>query len=192
MFDTERFIEDCLAAYRGSGPQLAVKEVVERATSDPAAIAQRLGPFDTGGIQTLHHTTELTILNIVWPSYMSLFPHNHNMWATIGIYQGQEDNTFYRRSKSGVGLEHANGLSLTAGDAIVLGADVIHAVTNPARAYTAALHIYAGDFFEAPRSKWGSVDAPEETHKMEDTMQAFAEAEEAARELSDEGEPASS
>ena len=24
-------------------------------------------------------------------------PHNHQMWAAIGIYGGQEDNTFYRR-----------------------------------------------------------------------------------------------
>ena len=77
MFDTDLFVEECLAAYRGLAPQAAIKEVVERAAADPAAIAKRLGPFDSGGIQVLHHSAEMTILNIVWPSYMSLFPHNH-------------------------------------------------------------------------------------------------------------------
>ena len=29
---------------------------------------------------------------------MSIYPHNHEMWAVIGIYAGQEDNAFYRPS----------------------------------------------------------------------------------------------
>ena len=28
---------------------------------------------------------------------MRLYPHDHRMWAAIGIYQGREDNAFYRR-----------------------------------------------------------------------------------------------
>ena len=28
---------------------------------------------------------------------MTVMPHNHNMWAAIGIYTGREDNILWRR-----------------------------------------------------------------------------------------------
>jgi hypothetical protein len=28
---------------------------------------------------------------------MTVMPHNHNMWAIIGIYTGREDNILWRR-----------------------------------------------------------------------------------------------
>ena len=29
---------------------------------------------------------------------MALYPHEHRMWAVIGMYGGQEDNAFFRRA----------------------------------------------------------------------------------------------
>ena len=34
-------------------------------------------------------------------SGMALNPHEHRMWAVIGMYGGQEDNAFYRRAAGG-------------------------------------------------------------------------------------------
>ena len=31
---------------------------------------------------------------------MTLFPHDHAMWAVIGIYGGREDNIFWKRTSS--------------------------------------------------------------------------------------------
>ena len=28
---------------------------------------------------------------------MTIMPHNHLMWAVIGVYSGREDNIFWRR-----------------------------------------------------------------------------------------------
>ena len=33
---------------------------------------------------------------------MAIYPHEHRMWAVIGLYGGREDNTFYRRSPQGL------------------------------------------------------------------------------------------
>jgi predicted metal-dependent enzyme (double-stranded beta helix superfamily) len=33
----------------------------------------------------LHRSDDLTILQIVWAPGMRLFPHDHDMWACIGI-----------------------------------------------------------------------------------------------------------
>jgi uncharacterized protein YjbI with pentapeptide repeats len=46
----------------------------------------------------LYHASDLTILNVVWAPRMTIMPHNHQMWAVIGIYTGREDNIFWRRA----------------------------------------------------------------------------------------------
>ena len=83
-------------------------------------------------------------------------PHDHNMWAVIGIYTGREDNIFWRRSKDSLDgrIEAAGAKALSAGDVAPLGKDVIHSVINPLTKYTGAIHIYGGDFFEAERLEW--------------------------------------
>ena len=83
MFDTGRFVDDCraaLAAERGGGGR-AVREVVARAVSDPAALMRALGEPSRGGIQRLHHAPDLTILNVVWGPRMTIHPHDHRIAA---------------------------------------------------------------------------------------------------------------
>ena len=48
-------------------------------------------------MQKLYQGSDLTILNVIWAPWMTLLPHNHKMWAVIGIYTGREDNIFWRR-----------------------------------------------------------------------------------------------
>jgi predicted metal-dependent enzyme (double-stranded beta helix superfamily) len=183
MFDKDRFVETCSRAVTEHNPQLAIKEIVERAVSEPSQVERALGPITEGGIQTLYHSSELTILHFLWAPSMVLYPHNHQMWAIIGIYGGQEDNIFYRRRKEGVGLERINGRSLRDGDVISLGDQAIHAVSNPLRRLTAAIHVYGGDFFAAPRSEWPSETAPEKPFDFDGVKRVFAKANERAREI---------
>ena len=39
MFDVDTFLDDCIRANQEDKPQLAIKELLERAMSDPAALA---------------------------------------------------------------------------------------------------------------------------------------------------------
>ncbi|MSQ28273.1 MAG: hypothetical protein EXR51_09085 [Dehalococcoidia bacterium] len=183
MFDTDRFIQDCLIANREASAALAVRELVAAAVRDVAGIERLLGVPSEAGIQTIHRSDELTILNVIWAPLMAIHPHNHQTWAVIGIYGGQEDNTFYRRRAEGQGLVQINGRSLAEQDAMVLGADAIHAVANPRRQYTGAIHVYGGDFFAIPRSEWTDESAAESPYSMERTRSVFAEANERAKEL---------
>ena len=96
-FELEQFIADCAAAVRDPAPTKAVREAVARAVADPRSLLQVLGEPTRGGIQRLHVSDELTVLNVIWAPRMTLMPHNHNMWATIGVYGGREDNIFWRR-----------------------------------------------------------------------------------------------
>jgi predicted metal-dependent enzyme (double-stranded beta helix superfamily) len=176
MFSKERLIEDCLAALRETNPQAAVQELVRAAIDQPGEVLAELGTPTEAGITTIHRSDDLTILNVIWAPEMSIYPHDHRTWAVIGIYGGQEDNTFYRRRKEGSGLERVNGRSLSETDAVSLGPSVIHAVANPRRAFTGALHVYGGDFFAIQRSEWDSPAAPEQPYSVERAMRTFAEA----------------
>jgi predicted metal-dependent enzyme (double-stranded beta helix superfamily) len=177
MFDVDELVADCQAALTEDRPPLAIRDVLRRAIERPSAVGDVLRPA-TGGITLLHRADDLTVLHAVWAPGMRLFPHDHRMWAAIGIYAGQEDNAFYRRDGDGGGLVEAGGKECAEGDVLVLGDDVIHSVANPLQRLTAAIHIYGGDFVDQPRSLWGP--GPEERpYDMAVVEQEFAKANEA-------------
>lgn len=178
-FDLDRFVMDCRKALADSQAQKAMREVIVRAISSPAAVVAVLGEPHCAEVQRLYVSPELTILNLTWAPGMCFIPHNHNMWATIGIYQGQEDNVFWRRiddPAAGGRIEPAGTKSLEARDVTTLGHDVIHSVTNPTLRFTRALHVYAGDFFVAQRSAWDPPALLERPFSTAEATRAFEEA----------------
>ncbi len=171
MFDKERFIADCRAALKEKNAQGAIKELVERAVSDPAQLLKVIGEPTRAGVETYYKADDLTILNLCWGPQMVFKPHDHRMWAVIGIYTGREENTFFRRNADGL-TQH--GLKvMEPKDTTPLGASIIHAVTNPLDRITGALHVYGGDFFAAPRSEWDPKTLKEQPYDVADTMRAF-------------------
>lgn len=175
--DTQRLIDDCRCALAESDTAAAVQDLIARVVCEPAAIIAALGEPRLGGVETLYRADDLTILNIVWPPAMTLHPHDHRMWATIGIYAGREDNVFYRRD--GDGLRRHGVKELSGGDTLALGETVIHEVSNPLDQFTAALHVYGGDFFAMPRSEWDPETLSEHAYDIEHTREAFRQANEA-------------
>ncbi len=162
MFSIDQLIADCLDALdnEGRGGGMAVKEVVERVVSDPSAIEAALGsPAEAPLFSTWFNSNDLTVLHVVWPLGVDLFPHDHKMWAAIGLYGGREDNHFFRPLPDG-GLESRGSRTLLRRDGILLGDNTVHAVANPSREWTGAIHVYGGDFFMAGRRMWPKPDGP--------------------------------
>jgi len=106
---------------------------------------------------------------------MSVLPHNHNMWALIGIFSGREDNIFWRRIQGANGrqIEAAGAKSLCVGDVEVLGRDIIHSVLNPIDRLTGTIHIYGGDFVGVERSEWDGETLQEGRHDVARIRQRF-------------------
>ena len=182
MFDLERFTTDCRAAFAADPSHKFVREVVARAVSDPSGVLNKLGEPKRAEIQKLYHGPELTILNVIFGPMMTVMPHNHQMWAVIGIYTGREDNIFWRRLPDGSGkVEAAGARALCVGDAEPLGHNIIHSVTNPIPRLTGAIHVYGGDFFAAERSEWDSETLREGRYDAERTMRRFEDANTALR-----------
>ena len=174
MFYKEDFIEDCRAAIMGKDAQAVIRELVARAVSEPSQLMRIIGEPKRAGIETIYKADDLTILNICWGPRMNFKPHDHRMWAVIGIYTGREQNTFFRRADRGL-AQHGTK-ELNAKEVAPLGAAIIHAVTNPLEQITGAIHVYGGDFFATPRSEWDPKTLDERPFSMEHTKRAFEEA----------------
>lgn len=173
-FERDRFTADCVASLDESDPQAAIREHLTRAVSDHASVLDVLGQPTTAGFDVLIASPRLTIFAAKWAPNMTLSPHNHEMWALIGLYAGREDNIFWKRTSQGL---KAGGVSaLFPGDVASLPRDVIHSVNNPLPRFTAGLHIYGGDFFDTQRSMWNAATLAEQPSNGE-TVRAIFEAE---------------
>lgn len=178
MFEINQFVSDCRAALKQDASHKSVREVVARAVSEPNAVLRALGEPARAEMQVLHRSSDLTVLNVIWAPWMTLLPHNHQMWAVIGIYTGREDNIFWRRvpgSPEGK-VEAAGARALSTKDAEPLGRDIIHSVTNPIPRLTGALHVYGGDFFGVPRSEWDAESLQEQSCDGAKMARRFEEA----------------
>jgi predicted metal-dependent enzyme (double-stranded beta helix superfamily) len=173
MFDIDSFVARCVAAVRETEPRSAVKEVLAEAMADPASVARSLPPT-RAEIVRLHVSSELTVLKVVWAPGMRFGPHDHRMWAAIGVYSGGEDNAFFRRSEGT--LTGSGGKSLRPGDVALLGDDAIHAVANPTGAFAGAIHVYGGDFFATERSEWRGEPYREQPYDVDYVLRYFEEA----------------
>ena len=115
----------------------------------------------------------VSVFSIVWPPYFITEPHNHCMWATVAIYQGRENNLYWERLDSSIRV--TGGGSAKAGDVINLPEEAIHSVHNPVDEYTGAIHVYGGDFLNAPRSEWDPLLLTERPRDMARAAEAFHE-----------------
>jgi predicted metal-dependent enzyme (double-stranded beta helix superfamily) len=160
MMDIDRFVADCIAANDEADAQAAVNEVLARAVSAPEAVLAALGDPDRAGFNVLLSSPTLTIFAATWTPQMNLMPHDHLMWANIGIYTGREDNIFWKRSPNGIKAYGAAALCVK--DTAMLPEDALHSVTNPLQRFTGGIHIYGGDFFDTKRSQWNPETLEEE------------------------------
>lgn len=179
-FDKDRFIADCQAAVADG--QAAIREQVQAAVADPGGIMAALGEPTQAGVFPIHQAPDLTIINFIWAPYMSLLPHNHRMFAVIGIYSGREDNIFWRHladtGSDDPEVEAAGAKSMGVGEVATMGREIIHSVANPIGKLTSAIHVYGGDFFHPPepRSQWDYETLREEPWDMNHTREVFRQA----------------
>src|SRR5262250_2170141 len=177
MFDLDCFITECRAALVADPSHKLVREAVARVISEPAAVVKGLGEPKRAEIQKLYHASDLTILNVIWGPMMTVAPHNHQMWAVIGIYSGREDNIFWRRLPGDARdrIEAAGAKALGERDAFPLGHDIIHSVTNPIGRLTGAIHVYGGDVFGVARSEWDPERLTERPFDLQASLRLFEE-----------------
>jgi len=173
--DVDRFVADCRDAAAATG-SAGVLEVVAKAVAAPSDILRSLGEPQRAGVNVLYRSAQITVFNLIWGPWMCQLPHNHGMWAVIGIYTGREDNIFWRRPALPTRrIEAAGARALSEQEAVPLGPEIIHSVINPIKRLTGAIHVYGGDFFAVPRSEWDPEHLVEGPYDVAKTLALFEE-----------------
>jgi predicted metal-dependent enzyme (double-stranded beta helix superfamily) len=149
MHDLARSIDDAL---RGRPGGQAVDEVVgllqglilDRDLLHPS----QMEPDPDHYRQHVLHVAEdglFSIVALVWLPHQETPVHDHLSWCVVGVHQGAEVETCYRRDESGELVE--NGYSFhPAGTVVGLIPPIdIHKVSNGCRDVAISLHIYGTD-----------------------------------------------
>lgn len=162
-----KLVERCRAAGAERGQRSAVRDLVEGLLATHGATLRDRTPARTV-FETLHRSPELTVQHIVLPPEAAAAPHEHQMWAVVGVFSGREENTLFERSADG-GLRRVRDVTLDAGDVLALDERAIHAIRNPGDGYLGAIHVYGGDLFAVTRSEWDATGAE---HVLDTARQA--------------------
>ena len=174
-FNLDDFVGQCKAAVAEEKPQQVIAQIVGEAVEAADSLMAEIGKPERAAVEKLYVSDELTILNVIWAPKMTIMPHNHNTWAIIGVYEGREDNIFWRRLEGDDKghLEAAGAKTIAAGEVAKLGTNIVHSVTNPTSVFTGAIHVYGGNFFEIPRSEWDPLSLEEGDYDVDKTLAMF-------------------
>jgi predicted metal-dependent enzyme (double-stranded beta helix superfamily) len=128
MSAIDEFVAQCSIAVKEDRGPGATKEVVERAVRDRHLLEELLLEAD---VNILHSAEDLTILHVVMAERPvgtgRPIPHNHMMWALIGVTHGSEENEFFGRAGSTI-EPSGRGRVIGEGEVLMMGDDTIHSV----------------------------------------------------------------
>jgi predicted metal-dependent enzyme (double-stranded beta helix superfamily) len=128
----------------------ALTPLLERIVSRPDCLTDHGHPRSPEKDFNIYVDDTLTVRTVVWKPGETTPVHNHLGWAIIGVVEGNERNTNYRRVDDGfrpwrVKLEQVGVADIRPGQSsFILAPDDIHTVTIP-EAKTVAIHLYGND-----------------------------------------------
>jgi len=147
----------------------SVLAVMRTAFEHPARVAAALPDYDEDDVILFEDDT-VSIWFCRFKPGVHVPPHDHQMSAFIGVYDGAELNSFYERGE--MGLNKIRETWVRPGDVLTIAADDIHSVTTTGTDPSCALHVYLGELTKVERSlfDWDSGESVEFTQASYDKM----------------------
>ncbi len=169
-----KFVADCRQAAKSEGAVVQIAELTEALVADPAAILAAAKPVpdevpSMGWEDVLFDDETVTVMLIATPPGVAQPPHDHRMAAVIGVFQGCEDQRFYRRQ--GDALLEMRGRAIQVGEVLTLGKATVHAISTDGPAVCRAVHVYLGKLADVDRT----IFDPETYESEAFTIERYAE-----------------
>lgn len=168
-FDLDEFVQQLRAAARAGQPAKKVRALMAGAFRDPAAIGAAMPAFANDD-EVLFEDDSVSIWFVRFEPGLHVPPHDHQTTATIGVYDGAEDNHFYLRE--GSRLLRKSTRRVGPGEVIAIGPDGIHSVEAADGAPSCGIHVYLAALTRIERSlfDWDSGEARPFTDDNYDAM----------------------
>ena len=169
-----KFVADCREAARNEGAVVRIAELTEALVADPPAIMAEAKPIpdelpSMGWEDVLIDDDTVTVMLMTTPPGIAQPPHDHRIPAVIGVFQGCEDQRFYRRQ--GDGLLEMRGRAIQTGEVLTLGKATVHAISTDGPGICRAVHVYLGKLAEVDRT----IFDPETYEPEAFTIERYAE-----------------
>ena len=148
-FVLQDFIQKLRAAALAEGAIGQVRGLMTDAFRDPAAIRAAMPVYENDD-EVLYEDDSVSIWFVRFRPGLHVPPHDHQTTATIGVYEGAEDNHFYLREPGR--LVHKSSRRVGPGDVIALKPDGIHSVEAANGEQSCGIHVYLAKLTTIERS----------------------------------------
>jgi len=172
-FVLDDFMQQLRAAAIADEPVKRVRELMTEAFRDPEAIRAAMPAFDNDD-EILFEDDSISIWFVRFVPGLHVPPHDHQTTATIGVFEGAEDNHFYLHEPGR--LVHKTSKRVEPGDVIALKPDGIHSVEAANGKQSCGIHVYLAKLSTIERSlfDWESGEARPFTDENYDLMKRVA------------------
>ncbi len=126
-----------------------LKDWLETLASDEA-IKNNIPDYDEDE-HLLFEDDNVAIWHCRYRPGFSVPAHDHQIVATIAVYDGVENNTMWVKTPEG-GLKKQSEIPVKAGEVLQFGATAIHSVNCVSDEDSLAVHVYQGNLTKTERS----------------------------------------
>ncbi len=123
------------------------------------------------GVHLLHEEPDhtLAVFALAWLPGRGARPHNHRTWSVVVGVEGEERNTFWKRTDDGARPGRATLVKQSErvfgpGEVVTLGPEGIHSVVNETDRITVSLHVYGMHLNYTGRSQFDPERGLEEAY----------------------------
>lgn len=167
----KEFVATCRALVVGEHPIAEITQAMELLVADPSALAAQIpepvmGPGSSvaGFDEILFEDEFLTVFVVHSAPGVQQPPHDHLISAVIGVYEGIEEQRYFRRD--GGSLVRSGGADIVPGDVLTLGPLAVHAISANID-WCRAVHVYLGALSSIDRSLFDPDTFEEEPMTVE-------------------------
>jgi predicted metal-dependent enzyme (double-stranded beta helix superfamily) len=158
QFNLDNFVHALRAAALTDDAIKRVRELMTDAFRDPESIRVAMPEFEND-VEVLFEDDNVSIWFARFVPGLHVPPHDHQTTATIGVYEGAEDNHFYLCESDR--LVHKTSKRVGPGEVIALKPEGIHSVEAVGGAQCCGIHVYLAKLSTIERSlfDWDSGEA---------------------------------
>jgi len=150
IFDIDKLVNRIKSAALQTDASVQIKSILEATVDDPKWVATSIPDYVENDVILFEDDT-VSIWHCRFPVGETVPAHDHQMVATIAVYQGAERNELWVTNSAGQ-LEKESVVVVTAGEVTQIDPTAIHSVACASEIDSCAIHVYLGKLTEVERS----------------------------------------